>query len=344
MKRQMFVGLCVVTSAALMTGCATKQDSSSARARQEAAEIAAAEERAMQDAVSAEPVPVIEPAPDVAPTPAIEPAPAPDAQEPTPAPKPVNHPKPAVYTVTAGDSVSALAVRFGVRQPDILALNPALRANPDRLTIGQQVLLPAGTDVTKAPKPRKAAPAPAKGTTVYTVRPGDVLGGIALTHGVPVETIKQANNLKSDTIFVGQKLAIPGAKARGRIVTVKDPAAKPTQDAAKPPKKAEPAPAPVADEPEEEPLPEQLGEEALPPPPVADPAKDDGAAALPPPPAAQPETQHQTYVAQEGEDLVAVALKWGVTVQALREINGLADDVTEVAPGTTLKIPVAAAQ
>ena len=41
---------------------------------------------------------------------------------------------------------------------------------------------------------------------------------------------------------------------------------------------------------------------------------------------------------------MAVALKWGVTVQALREINGLADDVTEVAPGTTLKIPVAAAQ
>lgn len=346
MKRQLLLGLCAATTAALMTGCATKQDSSAARARQEATEVAAAEERAMQEEVSAEPAPTVEPAPDAEPAPTIEPAPAPAAEQ--PAPKPVIHPKPAVYTVTAGDSLSALSVRFGVRQPDILALNPALRANPDRLQIGQQVLLPAGTDVTKAPKPRKAKPAPAAGETVYTVRPGDVLGGIALTHGVSIETIMKANNLKSDTIFVGQKLAIPGAKARGRVVAAKDPASKP----AKPAQKAEPKPAPQPKPaekpapdaaPEEEPLPEQLGEEALPPPPVAEPA-DDGEAALPPPPAAEPEAKTQTYVVQEGEDLVGIALKWGVMLQAIREANNLADDVNEVAPGTTLKIPMTTAQ
>ena len=38
MKRQAIYGLCVATSAvALMTGCATKQDSSAARARQDSA-------------------------------------------------------------------------------------------------------------------------------------------------------------------------------------------------------------------------------------------------------------------------------------------------------------------
>ena len=358
MKRQAIYGLCVATSAvALMTGCATKQDSSAARARQEAMEVTAAEERAMQAEVGAEPAPVITPAPDAEPAPAIDPAPAPgqagDGQAAEPAAqRPVKRPEPAVYTVTAGDSVSALSVRFGVRQPDILALNPDLRANPDRLKIGQQVLLPPGTDVSKAPRPRAATPAaaPKAGETVYTVQPGDVLGGIALTHGVDVATIKQANNLRNDTIFVGQKLRIPGAKARGRVVAAKDPAAKPAPKADTP--KAEPAPkadapkaepAPVAAPVDEEPLPDQVGEEALPPPPAPQ-GEGDGAAIAPPPPApeAKPATQMQTYVVQPNEDLVGISLKWGVMLPALREANNLADDVNEVAPGTTLKIPMAA--
>ena len=335
MKQQVLVTLSLA-AAALITGCATKQSASADRARLEAAEVTAAEERQEQAEVAAEPV--IEPT-EAEPLPVIEPAPE-ATPAPTPAPvKPIVRPQPVTYTVTAGDSVSALSVRFGVRQADILALNPSLRGDPDRLMIGQKVTLPAGTDVTKAPKPRADKPAPAKGTTVYVVQPGDVLGGIALTHGVSVASIQKANNLKGDTIFVGQKLSIPGAKARGRVVAKKDPASKP---AAKPaPKKAEPkpAPAPKAEEPKAEPAP--IAEpEPLPPPPVEEGL---GAEALPPPPPA-PVADTQTYVVQPGEDLVQVAIKWGVTLSTLRAANGLDDATTEVAPGTTLKIPAGAAQ
>lgn len=341
MKQQVLVTLSLA-AAALITGCATKQTASADRARLEAAEVTAAEERQEQAEVAAEPV--IEPT-EAEPLPVIETAPE---ATPVPAPveakpvKPIEHPKPVAYTVTAGDSISALSVRFGVRQADILALNPSLRGNPDRLMIGQKVYLPAGTDVTKAPKPRAAKPAaaPAKGTTVYVVQPGDVLGGIALTHGVSIASIQKANNLKGDTIFVGQKLSIPGAKARGRVVAKKDPASKP---AAKPaPKKAEPkpAPAPKAEEPKEAPAPAIAEPEPLPPPPVEEGL---GAEALPPPPPA-PVADTQTYVVQPGEDLVQVAIKWGVTLSTLRAANGLDDATTEVAPGTTLKIPAGAAQ
>lgn len=341
MKQQVLVTLSLA-AAALITGCATKQTASADRARLEAAEVTAAEERQEQAEVAAEPV--IEPT-EAEPLPVIETAPE---ATPVPAPveakpvKPIEHPKPVAYTVTAGDSISALSVRFGVRQADILALNPSLRGNPDRLMIGQKVYLPAGTDVTKAPKPRAAKPAaaPAKGTTVYVVQPGDVLGGIALTHGVSIASIQKANNLKGDTIFVGQKLSIPGAKARGRVVAKKDPASKP---AAKPaPKKAEPkpAPAPKAEEPKEAPAPAIAEPEPLPPPPVEEGL---GAEALPPPPPA-PAADTQTYVVQPGEDLVQVAIKWGVTLSTLRAANGLDDATTEVAPGTTLKIPAGAAQ
>lgn len=341
MKQQVLVTLSLA-AAALITGCATKQSASADRARLEAAEVTAAEERQEQAEVAAEPViepTEAEPLPVIETAPEATPAPAPVEAKPV---KPIEHPKPVAYTVTAGDSISALSVRFGVRQADILALNPSLRGNPDRLMIGQKVYLPAGTDITKAPKPRAAKPAaaPAKGTTVYVVQPGDVLGGIALTHGVSIASIQKANNLKGDTIFVGQKLSIPGAKARGRVVAKKDPASKP---AAKPaPKKAEPkpAPAPVVEEPKAEPAPAIAEPEPLPPPPVEEGL---GAEALPPPPPA-PVADTQTYVVQPGEDLVQVAIKWGVTLSTLRAANGLDDATTEVAPGTTLKIPAGAAQ
>ena len=339
MKQQMLITLSLAT-AALICGCATKQSAATARAQREAAEVTAAEERQEQAEVAveptiqpseAEPLPVIEPAPEQ--TPAVEAKP-----EPAPQPvKPIVRPKPETYTVTAGDSVSALSVRFGVRQADILALNPSLRGDPDRLMIGQKIALPAGTDVTKAPKPRAAKPAAPKGATVYVVQAGDVLGGIALTHGVSIESIRKANNLKGDTIFVGQKLAIPGAKARGRVVTKKDTAA------AKPKPKPEPKPAPKA-EPKAEPAPAPAAPvaepEPLPPPPVEEGL---GAEALPPPPAVVPAAE-QTYVVQPGEDLVNVALKWGVTLPALRAANGLDDATDEIAPGTTLKIPAGGAQ
>ncbi len=41
------------------------------------------------------------------------------------------------------------------------------------------------------------------------VKRGDTLSMIAQTVGVPISTLRQINNLKSDTIFVGQKLKIP---------------------------------------------------------------------------------------------------------------------------------------
>ena len=352
MKQKALFSLCLTAAtAALMTGCATKQESAAWEADREAADVTAAEERAMQAEVSVEPAPTVEAEPTAEPTAEAQPTQtttetAPAAQQ--PAPQPVR-PQPVPYTVTAGDSVSALAVRFGVRQPDILALNPEVRKAPDRLRVGQKVLLPPGTDVTVKAKPRAARPAanPPKGATVYTVRPGDVLGGIALTHGVTVKTIVEANKLKGDTIFVGQKLVIPGAKKRGRVTTATDPASKPAAKPAPAPAKpaeaskpatGEPLPPPPAKDGAEDPDADQLGEEPLPPPPAKDEA---GEAALPPAPQGEAPAAMQTYVVQPGEDLVAVSFRWGVSLPALRAANGLDEAAgNDIPAGTTLKIPL----
>jgi membrane-bound lytic murein transglycosylase D len=43
---------------------------------------------------------------------------------------------------------------------------------------------------------------------IYRVRSGDVLGSIAIRHGVRVNDLKKWNNLRSNTIHVGQRLNI----------------------------------------------------------------------------------------------------------------------------------------
>lgn len=49
------------------------------------------------------------------------------------------------YKVTAGDTLSAIALRAGVNVQDLLALNPPLRASPNTLSIGEEIDIPQNT-------------------------------------------------------------------------------------------------------------------------------------------------------------------------------------------------------
>jgi LysM repeat protein len=48
-----------------------------------------------------------------------------------------------------------------------------------------------------------------EGASSYTVQNGDTLGEIAKRYGLPIKALKEANQLESDRIFVGQTLSIP---------------------------------------------------------------------------------------------------------------------------------------
>lgn len=140
-----------------------------------------------------------------------------------------------VYEVKAGEFLSTIAVRYGVTAKDIadasgIALNSTLR-------VGQKLTVPA-------PKPKAAGNGgvPAADGEIYVVQKNDILGRIARKYKVSVAAIKQANNLTSDNIRVGQKLVIPSKTER------KDEAAKPgnaqeNAPAAAEPNAAQPAPA-----------------------------------------------------------------------------------------------------
>ncbi len=114
-------------------------------------------------------------------------------------------PAASIYTVTAGDTVSHLAVRFGTTVPAIVAAN-GLGAGAV-IRIGQPLTIP-GAAAAAAPAPTTAA-APA---TSYRVASGDTVSRIASRFGTTTAAIVAANGLDARAfIRLGQTLTIPGS-------------------------------------------------------------------------------------------------------------------------------------
>jgi LysM repeat protein len=254
------------------------------------------------------------------------------------------------YTIQKGDTISAVAYKYGLRWQDVVAVNPGI--SPTRLRVGQVIQLPGQVDLgsvrtvpavtpktTTAPKvsaPKtKSAAAVSEAVTTYVVKPGDSLSVIAHKHGVKTVALREANGLKGDKIIVGQKLKVPGATKKVADTAAKTTAAAPKPDAPKSTKTAEaqkPA-APVAKPPVLAPV---KTEPAAPPPAVVEsaPVKIETA---PPPAPAPADPNVQTYTVKEGEDLYAVAIRWGVSPSDLKALNNLTG--SELKAGTVLKIP-----
>ncbi|MGC8857172.1 MAG: GH25 family lysozyme [Anaerolineae bacterium] len=111
------------------------------------------------------------------------------------------------YTVKAGDTLEAIAARFG------LSLSALLAANPQLLKEGIVLTVPASSGNIRpdsgSSQPVTSTPASATPRT-YTVQPGDNLTIIASKFGTTVAAIAQANNLTNiNQISVGQILKIP---------------------------------------------------------------------------------------------------------------------------------------
>lgn len=64
---------------------------------------------------------------------------------------------------------------------------------------------------TPVPLPTAEVGPAVQGTGEYTVQEGDSLGAIATVYGITVDQLMQLNGLNDATIFIGQKLVVPGA-------------------------------------------------------------------------------------------------------------------------------------
>lgn len=160
----------------------------------------------------------------------------------TPAPPPAPAPVPTTqqYTIVAGDTISAIAARFGVSTVSVLNANGLGWSS--LIFPGQKITIPSAPATTPAapetPTPPPAdetpvdetpveqppvpeptpepepTPPPAPAPYVYTIKSGDTISSIATRHGVSTQAVLTANGLGWSTIiYPGQTIIVPGASA-----------------------------------------------------------------------------------------------------------------------------------
>lgn len=109
----------------------------------------------------------------------------------------------AYYYVVSGDTLSAIARRYGVTLAAILGVNYI--PNPNYIWVGQRICIP-GSGVPVA----TATPAPGGCRAYYTVVRGDTLLAIAARYGTTYWAIAIANNIANpNLIYPGCVLCIP---------------------------------------------------------------------------------------------------------------------------------------
>lgn len=95
------------------------------------------------------------------------------------------------YTVKPGDSLYSIAKQFNTTIDELKKANNLIT---NIISVNQELQIPSKI---------------VEETNIYTVKPGDTLYKIAKENNITVQDIKNANNLTSDILTVGDKLIIP---------------------------------------------------------------------------------------------------------------------------------------
>lgn len=109
------------------------------------------------------------------------------------------------YTVRNGDSLSSIAIQYGMSMADLMRLNGISNAN--FVWVGQNLRVSARVEAVAA----EQTPNPQLAGDIYVVRAGDSLSSIAQDHGTTMQALLVANGLpNANFVWVGQRLRIQG--------------------------------------------------------------------------------------------------------------------------------------
>ncbi len=142
-------------------------------------------------------------------TPSAGPAAAPVAAAPAAAPAAAAA-KAGMYTVKSGDTLRGIAIARNSSTAAIAAANHI--TDPNKLSVGQVLRIPAVSGSTARAAAGKAKPAARKATVAasrYAVRQGDTLSGISRRTGVPVQQLMRANGMSTPNLRAGSTITIP---------------------------------------------------------------------------------------------------------------------------------------
>ncbi len=111
--------------------------------------------------------------------------------------------KNVTYTVTAQDTPSSIAQKFGISVEELFNYN----------RLGRNTVLFPGMIIIIPPRPPKPRPPQVPPTPpqnrIYVVRRGDTIFSIARRFRVSVESIMAVNGMRFPIVFPGQRLIIP---------------------------------------------------------------------------------------------------------------------------------------
>jgi LysM repeat protein len=143
-------------------------------------------------------------------TPAIKAAPLPVYTPPNLTP-PAASTELTTYSVVRGDSLYKIAKTHGITVGALTRANPGLDSN---IKVGQKIQIPAPSAAATPGIGLTEPKATASNGSVHVVKPGDTLTRIARQHGTTIRALKEANNLKTERLLVGDKLKLPTAAVK----------------------------------------------------------------------------------------------------------------------------------
>ena len=169
--------------------------------------------------------------------------PSPNNQaNPTPSNPVVTKPSPSVtvnvYTVKPGDSLWAIATKYGTTIQNIKTWNN-LKSN--YIYAGNQLYVKQpNTNANPTPDKKPTVSqnsgnhqatnqATNQGPATYTVKAGDSLWAIATKHGITIPELKRLNNLRSNYIYPGNQLVVKSGKTTPNVSQPSQPASQTPQ-------------------------------------------------------------------------------------------------------------------
>jgi murein DD-endopeptidase MepM/ murein hydrolase activator NlpD len=115
-----------------------------------------------------------------------------------------------IHVVQRGDTLWGLARAYGVSVDELAQLNSI--SNTSGLEVGQRLLVPSETAPITNTNPDGNVVINQPSETLHTVANGETLYRIAVSYGLTVNDLIQANNiLNASVIYAGQQLIIPSS-------------------------------------------------------------------------------------------------------------------------------------